>query len=86
MAADTPAPPRQVRIALREPWSDDAQGLFGVDPRLRTLRRVLVSYPGVRHVLPDVVSLEADADPQVLETLAQLLRRQQWLVRAVAIE
>jgi hypothetical protein len=85
-AGSPPAAPRRVGVLFREPWGDDGQGLFAPDPRLRTLRRVLVSYPGVRHILPDAISLEPGVDPQILQTLAQLLRRQQWLVRAVAIE
>jgi hypothetical protein len=75
-----------VRVVFCEPWGGDGGGLFARDSRARTLRRVLVGYPGVRHIVPDAVSLDAATDPRVLETVAQALRRQQWLVRAVSIE
>ena len=50
---------------------------------MRTLRRVLVSYPDVRHILPDLISLEGAVDARVVETLTQFLQRQQWLVKSV---
>jgi hypothetical protein len=84
-AAPERPPPRRVRVLFHEPWGGDG-GLLARDPRVRTLRRVLVGYPDVRHIVPDAISLDATADPRVLETLAQFLRRQQWLVRMVTIE
>lgn len=62
------------------------QGLLAADPRVRTLRRVLVTYPDVRHILPDRISLEATADPRVLDAVAHFLQRQHWLVKSVALE
>src|SRR2546427_2417299 len=53
----------------------------GADPRLRTLRKVLVSYPAVRHILPDRISLEASADSRTLDAVARFLERQHWLDR-----
>ncbi len=53
---------------------------------MRTLVRVLVSYPDVRHVLPDRVSLDPAADARVLDTVARFLERQQWLVSSVLVE
>jgi hypothetical protein len=52
---------------------------------VRTLLRVLVSYPEVRYILPDRISLDAAADPRTLETMARFLERQSWLVRRVAV-
>jgi hypothetical protein len=45
-----------------------------------------VTYPDVRHILPDRISLAPGTDPQVAETLMLFLRRQQWLVSAVTVE
>jgi hypothetical protein len=70
---------------LREPWAT-GRGLLASDPRVRTLVRVLVSYPDVRHVLPDRVSLEPQTDGRVLESVARFLERQQWLVSSVVVE
>jgi len=53
---------------------------------VRTLRRVIVTYPDVRHVLPDRISLAPDTDVRVLDTVAVFVRRQQWLVSGVTIE
>jgi hypothetical protein len=80
------AAPRRVHVVFREPWNGDGRGLFAPDPRVRTPRRVLVSHPGIRHILPDAISLDAGADAKVLETLCQFLRRQSWLVRSVTVE
>ena len=72
---------------LRDAWGPPGgRGLLAADPRVRTLVRVLVSYPDVRHVLPDRVSLEAAADERVLDTVARFLERQQWLVSSVVVE
>jgi hypothetical protein len=79
--------PRVVRIVIRGDRAGGAQrGLLGPDPRLRTLRRVLVTYPAVRHILPDRISLDATADPRVLDTVARFLERQQWLLTSVIVE
>ncbi len=79
--------PRQIRIRFqpgREGPGD--KGLLGRDPRIWTLRRVLVTYPEVRHILPDRISFEPSADPRLLETVARFLERQRWLVRGVEVE
>jgi hypothetical protein len=52
---------------------------------VRTLVRVLVSYPEVRHVLPDRVSLEAGADMRLLESIMRFVARQGWLVTRVSL-
>jgi len=81
------AAPRAIRVSCRREFAaPEGQGLLAADPRVRTLRRVLVSYPDVRYILPDRISLEATADPRTLETVARFLERQQWLVTAVAVE
>jgi len=81
------AGPRAIRVRCRGEFAGPAgQGLLTADPRARTLRRVLVSYPDVRHILPDRISLEPTADPRTLEAVARFLERQQWLVTAVVVE
>lgn len=80
-------PPRGIRVIFQPGWSAPGEkGLLGPDPRVRTLRKVLVSYPEVRHIRPDRVSFEPTADPRLLETVAKFLERQQWLVRSVEVE
>ncbi len=80
------APPRVIRVTLQEAWRWPAhRGLLDWDPRVRTLCRVLVSYPEVRHILPDRVSVEAGASAEVLATMSRFLGRQRWLVRDVEI-
>ena len=74
-------------MVLQSEWSrPERRGLLSADPRVRTLRKVLVTYPAVRYILPDRISLEATADPRTLEAVARFLERQQWLVTAVAVE
>lgn len=78
--------PRAIRLVFQEAWVAPAhRGLLDSDPRIRTLCRVLVSYPEVRHILPDRVSLDSGADRETLETVARFLTRQRWLVRSVEI-
>ena len=78
--------PRVIRVTLQDGWHwPGHRGLLDLDPRVRTLCRVLISYPEVRHVLPDRVSVDAVASPEVLETLSRFLSRQRWLVREVEI-
>lgn len=76
---------RAIRVTLQEAWRWPHRGLLDVDPRVRTLCRVLVSYPEVRHILPDLVSVDAAASTEVLETMSRFLGRQRWLVRDVEI-
>jgi hypothetical protein len=79
--------PRTIRVTVRADWAArDARGLLSSDARARSLRKVLVTYPDVRHVLPDRVSLEATVDPRTLATVARFLERQHWLLTSVAIE
>jgi hypothetical protein len=84
--AEAPAP-RTIRVVFREPWnSPTARGLLDADPRVRTLRKVIVTYPDVRHILPDRISLEPGTDPRTIETVTRFLQRQQWLVTSVVAE
>jgi len=81
---------RTLRVGLQADWDPQTagpghQGLLAWDQRVRTLLRVLVSYPEVRYILPDRISLDAAADPRTLETMARFLERQSWLVRRVAV-
>jgi hypothetical protein len=47
---------------------------------------VLVTYPDVRYIVPDRISLEGSTDPKTIETVVRFLERQQWLVKAVDVE
>ncbi|MBI2216508.1 MAG: hypothetical protein HYU51_04345 [Candidatus Rokubacteria bacterium] len=79
--------PRTIRVFVRGDWSSrDRRGLLSSDARVRTLRKVLATYPDVRHILPDRISLEAATEARTLETVARFLERQHWLVKSVAIE
>ena len=74
-------------MLLRGEWSaPDGKGLLASDHRVRTLRKVLVTYPEVRHILPDRISLEDTADTSLIETLKQFLERQHWLVTTAVVE
>ncbi len=78
---------RAIRVTFQAAWAraPRSRGLLDGDPRVRTLCRVLVSYPEVRHILPDRVSLDEETAPEVLEAVSRFLRRQRWLVQAVEI-
>jgi hypothetical protein len=74
-------------VLCRAPWAPpEGPGLLASDPRVRTLRKVLVTYPDVRYIVPARMSLEPSVDPKVLETIARFLERQSWLVKSVVIE
>jgi hypothetical protein len=74
-------------VLLRPEWAaPERQGLLSSEQRARTLRKVLVTYPDVRHILPDRVSLETTTAPAVVETLKHFLERQQWLLSGVVVE
>ena len=76
-----------IRVLLRGEWTEPhRQGLLASDARVRTLRRVLVTYPDVRHILPDRISVEDATDRSTIDTLKHFLERQQWLVKAVVLE
>ena len=81
---------RSLCIVFESGWDPNTgapthRGLFATDPRVRTLLRVLVSYPEVRFALPDRISLDAAASAPLLESIARFLSRQTWLVRRVDI-
>lgn len=72
---------------LQPGWGPgEGLGLLASDPRARTLRKVLVTYPAVRYVLPDRISLEASTDVRTLESMVTFLQRQHWLVKSVVTE
>ena len=74
-------------MVLQTEWSRlDSRGLLSADPRVRTLRKVLVTYPAVRYVLPDRISLESTVDPRTIESVSTFLQRQHWLVKTVITE
>lgn len=78
---------RAIRVLLQPPFAaPEGQGLLAPDARVRTLRKVLVTYPEVRHVVPDTIRLDAGADARTVETVVRFLERQQWLVKTVIIE
>ena len=79
--------PRSIQIHFHDAWEGPhGKGLLAPDPRVKTLRKVLVSYPEVRHILPDRISLESATDGRVMETVVGVLQRQHWLVKSVAVE
>ncbi len=78
---------RAIRVTFQDDWGMPGhRGLLDLDPRVRTLCRVLVSYPEVRHILPDRVSVDAVASTETLDSMSRFLSRQRWLVREVAVE
>lgn len=78
--------PRAIWVVFQPGWgAPEGKGLLGGDARLRTIRKVLVSYPEVRHIRPDRISLDAQAEPRLLESVARFVARQQWLVTSVEV-
>jgi hypothetical protein len=78
---------RTIRVQCRREFATPAgPGLLAPDPRARTLRKVLVSYPEVRHIRPDRISLDATTDARTIDTVVKFLERQHWLVASVAVE
>ena len=82
---------RWLWAAFQPAWDPGAgdpgrRGFLASDPRVRTLLRVLVSYPEVRYVLPDRVALQLGADARLIETVLRFLGRQRWLVTRVTFE
>jgi len=81
---------RTLHVSFRPEWDPGAadrerRGFLAVDPRVRTLLKILISYPEVRYILPDRISLDAACDPRLLETIVRFLDRQDWLVKSVAL-
>lgn len=77
---------RGLVVSFQSGWGvPEGKGLLGDDRRVRMLRKVLVSYPRVRHILPDRISVDPGVDLRFLEPVARFLERQRWLVRAVEI-
>ena len=70
----------------REYAAPPGPGLLAPDPRARTLRKVLVSYPEVRHIRPDRISLDSGTDARTIDTVVKFLERQHWLVASVVVE
>jgi hypothetical protein len=88
MAVASGAP--TITVTFEPEWDADVPhagrtGFFAADPRVRTLLRVLLSYPEVRYVAQDRINLDAGASPALLDSLAHFLERQRWLVRRVEI-
>lgn len=79
--------PRTIRVRFRKEWTaHERRGLLAPDPRVRTLCRVLVTYPDVRHIVTDRISLQGDVDPRTVDTVTRFLERQHWLVDSLVVE
>ena len=81
---------RALRVVFQPQWEPEpgggtARGFFSRDPRARTLLRLLLSYPEVRYIVPDRVSLETGAGAALMETIARFVERQTWLVKRIII-
>jgi hypothetical protein len=81
---------RDLRLVFQPDWdpgpADPGRGgLLARDPKVRTLLKVLVSYPEVRYVLPDRIHLDQASDPRLLETITRFLERQSWLLKSVIV-
>jgi len=81
---------RELRLVFQDQWNPGAGdpgrgGLMAPDPKVRTLLRVLVSYPEVQYILPDRICLDGAADPRLLETVTRFLERQAWLLKSVVV-
>jgi hypothetical protein len=82
---------RSIAVTFEPEWDAQAAhaariGFFAMDPRVRTLLRVLLSYPEVRYIVHDRISLDVGAGAPLLETIAHFLERQRWLVKRVDID
>ena len=81
---------RDLQLTFQPDWdpgpADPGRGgLLAHDVKVRTLLKVLVSYPEVCYVLPNRIRLEATCDPRLLETITRFLERQAWLLKAVTV-
>lgn len=77
---------RGIAVLFHGGWgAPEGRGLLEADPRIRTIRKVLLSYSETRHILPHKVSMDPGTDPRVLEAIARFLARQRWLVESVEI-
>jgi hypothetical protein len=80
-------PSRTIRVHFDKAWAGrERRGLLAPDPRVRTLCRVLVTYPDVRHIVTDRISLDGGTDARTLDTVVRFLERQHWLVESLSIE
>ena len=78
---------RTIRVRFQKEWAaHERRGLLSPDPRVRTLCRVLVTYPDVRHIVTDRISLHGTADTRTIDTVARFLERQHWLVESLVLE
>jgi hypothetical protein len=79
--------PRTIRVRFEKEWAaQERRGLLAPDPRVRTLCRVLVTYPEVRHIVTDRISLDAGTDARTIDTVVRFLERQHWLVESLVVE
>jgi hypothetical protein len=80
-------PTRTIHVRFQKDWlARERRGLLATDPRVRTLCKVLVTYPDVRHIVSDRISLHASADPRTLDSVVRFLERQAWLVESLVLE
>ena len=79
--------PRTIRVRFQRDWAaHERRGLLAPDPRVRTLCRVLVTYPDVRHIVTDRISLDGTVDSRTVDTVTRFLERQHWLLESLVLE
>ena len=80
-------PTRTIRVRFQKDWlARERRGLLATDPRVRTLCKVLVTYPDVRHIVTDRISLDGNVDSRTIDTVTRFLERQHWLVESLVLE
>ena len=47
---------------------------------------MLVTYPDVRHIVTDRISLDGNVDSRTIDTVTRFLERQHWLVESLVLE
>jgi hypothetical protein len=78
---------RSIRVRFDKVFAaQERRGLLAPDPRVRTLCRVLVTYPEVRHIVTDRISLDPRTDARTMDTVVRFLERQHWLVESLVVE
>jgi len=45
-----------------------------------------VTYPEVRHIVTDRISLDGGTDARTMDTVVRFLERQHWLVESLVVE
>lgn len=77
---------REIKIQFNTDWENKhKKGLLVNDQKTKTVIKVIISYPEIRHIVPSAIRFDSNVSEKTIETIANFLERQKWMIEKALI-